>query len=45
MQEVFDAEAFLWGFVVVWFNSDKTGDDKFLEGQWRAMESFNEKKI
>jgi hypothetical protein len=44
MQEVFDTKAFLWGFVVAWFNLDKTGDEEFLEGQWRAMESFDEKK-
>jgi hypothetical protein len=44
MQEVFDTKAFLWGLVVAWFNLDKTGNEEFLEGQRRAMESFDTKK-
>jgi hypothetical protein len=44
MQEVFQANTFLWGFVVAWYNSDKTGDEGFIEGQRRAMKTFNEKK-
>lgn len=43
MQEVFAADAFLWGFVVAWFKSDKTGDQGFVKGQQRAMKTFNKK--
>jgi hypothetical protein len=44
VQEVFQAECFLWGFVVAWYNLERTGDDEFIEGQRRAMKSFDEKK-
>jgi hypothetical protein len=44
MQEVFQAKSFLWGFVVAWYNSERTGDEEFIEGQQRAMKSFDNKK-
>jgi hypothetical protein len=31
----------LWGFVVAWGKSEKTGDEEFVEGQWRVMKTFN----
>ena len=43
VQAVFLKKMFLWGFIVAWGNSEKTGDKEFLEGQWKAMVSFDEK--
>ena len=43
MQRVFGMETFLWGFIVAWGNSEKTGDEEFMAGQLRAMKKFNQK--
>ena len=43
VQAVFLERMFLWGFIVAWGNSEKMGDQEFIEGQRKAMVSFDEK--
>jgi hypothetical protein len=41
VQSVFHADTFLWGFVMAWGKSEKTGDEQFVESQWRVMKTFD----
>jgi len=43
VQKVFQGDTFLWVFVVAWSESEKTGDQGFIEGQRMAMNSFDKK--
>ena len=45
VKEAFLADTFLWGFVVAWSKSDRTGGQEFIEGQWMAMKTFKEKRV
>jgi hypothetical protein len=45
VQSVFCADTFLWGFVVAWGKSEKTGDEQFVESQQRAMKTFDGRAV
>ena len=43
VQQVFGADAFLWGFVVAWSKTENAGDEAFIAGQLKAMNAFDQK--
>jgi hypothetical protein len=44
VQAAFGAATFLWGFILAWKQSGKTGDKDFVQDQRKAMKRFDAKK-
>ena len=42
---IFAAPRFLWGFIVAWEGSQKTGDEVFVAGQLKALKKFERARV